>query len=161
MFRVFLLLLRPLLLVEEPHGGRERGGSVGGGALYTATEHQGKRLAITGSRVQQPESACGFSWPVVISCALGCPLLRSTVPDMVREVCAQSFPSPLFKPAVVYVLLTWAVNKSTSSRMFCINVHHRISAAIVQNYARARGRPSTMFRASSVLFFSCSAHLHL
>ena len=80
---------------------------------------------------------------------------------MVREVCAQSFPSPLFKPAVVYVLLTWAVNKSTSSRMFCINVHHRISAAMVQNYARSRGRPSTMFRASSVLFFSCSAHLHL
>ena len=60
MFRVFLLLLRPLLLVEEPHGGRERGGSVGDGSLYTADEHQGKRLAITGSRVQQPESGWSF-----------------------------------------------------------------------------------------------------
>ena len=61
MFRVFLLLLRPLLLVEEPHGGRERGGSVGGGALYTATEHQGKRLVGTGSCVRQPESDGAFS----------------------------------------------------------------------------------------------------
>ena len=54
------------------------------------------------------------------------------MPDMVREVCVQSFPSPLFKPAVVYVLLTWAVNKITSARMFCMNVHHRVPAAMVR-----------------------------
>ena len=117
--------------------------------------------SVRGLAYGSPSQIARSLWPVVMPRAFIRPLLRSTLPDMVCEVCAQSFPSPLFKPAVVYVLLTWAVNKSTSSRMFCINVHHRISAAMVQNYARARGRPSTMFRASSVLFFSCTAHLHL
>ena len=91
----------------------------------------------------RPSQITRFRWPVVMSCAFPCTLVRSFLPDMV-SVSSQSFPSPFFRVVFVCVLFTWAVNKITPARIFCMNVHHRVSAAMIR-IMLAHGLLNNMF----------------
>ena len=102
-------------------------------------------LIVSRRAYRRPSQITRFRWPVVMSCAFGCTLVRSILPDMV-SVSSQSFPSPFLRGClcVCFVYLGCGEQNHTCSYVL-YECAPSCFGCYGPNYTSSRARLNTMF----------------